>query len=225
MNRGEHLFEYRDRPSESSSSDAAIYEQTSLFPLKTQIGTVRLNRASGRYWEDAMTRNAFRLLVILLLAVGGVISVPSAAQAAEAGARTVLISRFDNGDVAYVKVAVEYETTGTPRRGRLHVKIFCNNSDGNPVQCGVIDMDGSAKLDYWREGYGWDTLENVFADEIPNFPRVDVHSVDIWSDWNCYGHLHDQYRTVAWNVIVTARSGQQGTWHTVPSNTANVYIC
>ena len=91
------------------------------------------------------------LLAALVLAQ--IVAAPPAS-ATEHGARTVLISRFNSGDVAYVKVAVErHAITG---EGRAHAKVFCHNSDGQPVPCGVIHASEMAvELQVWVEGVGW----------------------------------------------------------------------
>jgi hypothetical protein len=169
-------------------------------------------------------RRLLRALLVLpvLFATLAVVQVARApvAAAAEHGARTKLISRFDSGDVAYVKVAVERNPSTL--QGRLHVKVFCRNSNGQSVNCGIIHAsEMTNSLEYWNESIGWDWI-------VRQFPTVNYHntpSKDFWSTWNCYGLGVDQYRTVAYDVRVTDRFGQPGSPHDVPSNTANIAIC
>lgn len=171
------------------------------------------------------------LVLPLLLATVAAVQVAAAPPAAalEAGVRTVLISRFNSGDVAYVKAAVEYDDPpgSFPGTGRTHFKVYCHNSNGQSVNCGRIEMPGSTPnrhLDYWNESTGWDPVQYIIG-EAPPLPVTNRPSADIYSPWNCFGEDLDQYRAVLEGIRVTDRFGQQGSLHTVISNTANVSIC
>jgi len=167
------------------------------------------------------------LVLPLLLATLAAIQVAAAPPAAalEAGVRTELISRFNSGDVAYVKASVEY-LTNPPRQGRTHFKIYCHNSNGQSVNCGAIEMPGTANrhLEYWNETYGWTSVQYIIGHTYP-LPVYNRPSADLYSPWDCFGKGTDQYRAVLESIRVTDRFGQQGSLHDVVSNTANVHIC
>jgi hypothetical protein len=168
------------------------------------------------------------LVLPLLLATMAAVQVAAAPPAAalEAGVRTVLISRFNSGDVAYVKAAVEYQTN-PPRPGRTHFKIYCHNSNGQSVNCGAIEHAGAAAnrhLDYWNESTGWSPVQYIIGQDAP-LPVYNRPSADYYSPWDCFGEGADQHRAVLEFIRVRDRFGQQGSLHTVVSNTANVHIC
>jgi hypothetical protein len=161
------------------------------------------------------------LVLPMLMATVVVAQVATAppASAAEYGVRTELISRFRSGDVAYVKVAVERHPDTL--KGRLHVKVYCRNSNNQSVNCGTIHASEQLNsLEYWNEA------TDHWSSWYQQTPCCDSHNVpsrDFWGAWIC-GWDVDQYRTVAYNVRVTDRFGEPGTSNDVPSNTANIFI-
>jgi hypothetical protein len=163
------------------------------------------------------------LMVSVLFAALVVAQVATAppASATEHGVRTKLISRFNNGDVAYVKVAVERKVDGIDVLARAHVKVWCQNSNGQTVVCEEVEIGviggnpESLSLETWTSS-GWSSVDGRF---VGSFAEV-YPALDQYTGWICTGSLSDDWRTVAYNVRVTARSGQPGSFHDVPSNTA-----
>jgi len=154
------------------------------------------------------------LMLFMLFAALIVVQVASAppASAAAYGMRTKLISRFNNGDVAYVQVSVERIVTVNNKLGRAHAKVWCENSNGQTVVCEEVEI-GALKLQYWSGG--WQTWDQVFPGRYAEvYPALDVYT-----PWECDPARVAQWRTLADNVKVQARSGQPGTFHDVPSNT------
>ena len=156
------------------------------------------------------------LMLLVLFAALFVVQVASAppASAAAYGSRTKLISRFNNGDVAYVKVSVERIVSGPNELGRAHGKVWCENSNGQTVVCEEVEI-GRLALQFWSSSSGWTTWDQVFPGRYAEvYPALDVYT-----PWECQPGGTAQWRTLADNVKVQARSGQPGSFHDVPSNT------
>jgi hypothetical protein len=168
----------------------------------------------------ALALTAFLASLATPVPAGAAVAGPDSVQAGETilKSTTKLLSRFNNGDVAYGRVRLKQEET-TPRYGWATLYVWCQNSAGATVSCNLIELDNGLFHQYWLEGSGWRTLGSAGP--------VDSHVGDlVWETTpNCYGKGLDQYRAWARDIRVTNRAGQLGSYHDVIGETFNGSMC
>ena len=152
---------------------------------------------------------------------GAAVAGPDSVQAGETilKSTTKLLSRFNNGDVAYGRVRLKQEET-VPRYGWASLYVWCVNSAGSTVSCDLIELQNGLFHQYWLEGSGWRTLGSA-AGPIDSYVGYLVWE----TPHNCYGKGIDQYRALARDIRVTNRAGQLGSYHDVIGETFNGSMC
>jgi hypothetical protein len=141
------------------------------------------------------------VLAVVVGALVGSLFVAAPAQAAQYACDSGTLSAFSNGDVAKWKICVERDSN--TYKYRMHAAVWCDNSNGSPVNCGYI--------------YGKPVNSELLKDgEMVDFKTdwndaQNVHIKNFNSEWTCTGSWLGSYQVIFYNLQVVSRNGQPGT--------------
>ena len=152
-----------------------------------------------------MRKRIIRGLLVLSLAFGGfaalqVQQAPSAA-AAEMASDEGTLSQFQSGDVAWFKVAAERDSNTL--KWRTVVTVWCTNSSGADVDCGLIE--GTNVETSLQKNGAQVQLRTNWLD------AADTHIKRFEHAWECEGTSLGNYWATGLNLQVRSRFGEQGT--------------
>ena len=138
---------------------------------------------------------------LLPLAVLVALLNPVPAFAAEMAAATGTLSAYSSGDVAKWKVAAERDA-GT-LKWRAVVTVWCDNSNGAAVNCGLIE--GTNVITELTKSGGTVQEYSAWND------AANVHSKRFEHAWECEQTWLGQYQAGGYFLQATSRFGEPGT--------------
>jgi len=119
----------------------------------------------------------------------------------------IVLGAFINGDVGKAKINVEKATTGPDNnKHRLTATLWCDNSSGGAVNCGLID--GENVISNLNQDPQGPVGQHVVQSKSNYTDTLNAHSKPYTHAYECEGTTLAIYQSQMLNMFIVNRAGQ-----------------